>query len=92
MISKKKKTKETESKYHKQCVNISPNWCVKCKVCVDVCPNKVLALNDYNIPEVIKPVDCTMCNDCVVACPGFAITLIEKGNTKTFFQILGGKL
>jgi len=33
-----------------------------------------------------------MCNDCVVACPGFAITLIEKGNTKTFFQILGGKL
>jgi 2-oxoglutarate ferredoxin oxidoreductase subunit delta len=91
MISKKTKTKETESKYHKRCVNISPKWCVKCKVCIDACPNKVLALNDYGIAEVIKPVDCTMCNDCVVVCPGFAITLIEKGNTKTFFQLLGGK-
>jgi 2-oxoglutarate ferredoxin oxidoreductase subunit delta len=93
MLSRKTKKKYTEKKkqsnYSKVYLQIIDKWCIKCGVCVDLCPDKVLVLNAYGYPEVRKPIECEACNICVLVCPGFALSLVEK-KAKSLLQILGG--
>ena len=94
MLSKKTKKKYAEKKkqsnYSKVYLQIIDKWCIKCEVCVDLCPDKVLGINENGYPEVRKPIECEDCNICVLVCPGFALSLVEK-KAKSLLQILGGE-
>ncbi len=60
---------------------IDKNRCKGCELCVNVCPNKVLAMsqdiNDkgYFYAQVVNQAACTACRFCVMQCPDVAITL-----------------
>ncbi len=56
------------------------SWCIKCKVCCKVCPQKVLFMGDEGYPELLKPEECTTCFLCAKICPGFAITFVNLSN------------
>lgn len=53
-------------------VEINADDCTGCQVCVDTCPNGVLAIeNDVSVVE--NPEDCDDCGSCMEACPMEAI-------------------
>ena len=94
MLSKKTKRKyadkKKQSNYSKVYLQLIDKWCIRCKVCAELCPDKVLGINEYGYPEVRKPIECEDCNICVLACPGFALSLVEK-KARSLLQILGGE-
>jgi len=48
--------------------------CFKCAICVDVCPEDVLAMADDG-PKVSYPEDCFCCGACALDCPCKAISI-----------------
>ncbi|HNQ19749.1 MAG TPA: ferredoxin family protein [Bacteroidales bacterium] len=56
--------------------------CKGCGLCVEVCPQNVIALGNnvntkgYFYADVIKE-DCTACENCVMVCPDTVITLYK---------------
>jgi 2-oxoglutarate ferredoxin oxidoreductase subunit delta len=54
--------------------------CKGCGLCVEVCPQKVIALGDkvnakgYFYADVVNE-NCTACENCVLICPDTVITL-----------------
>jgi 2-oxoglutarate ferredoxin oxidoreductase subunit delta len=51
-------------------------WCKGCRICVEFCPPKVLAMDavdDY--PRVVLPDKCTACHFCDTHCPDLAIVI-----------------
>lgn len=73
---------------------IDKNRCKGCELCVNVCPNQVLAMsqeiNDkgYFYARVVNQPACTACRFCVMQCPDVAIELaveedqVEGSNPK----------
>ncbi|MDD4956997.1 MAG: 4Fe-4S binding protein [Candidatus Omnitrophica bacterium] len=70
-------------------VKIDAEKCKGCVLCVDVCPNGVLALSDkvnkkgmqYVVVE--HPEKCTGCGLCAIMCPDCGIEIeIEKDSAK----------
>ena len=59
-------------------VNIRPDRCKGCGICVAFCPTKVLGL-DQEMAMVQSPEACVDCRLCELLCPDFAISL-EKGD------------
>lgn len=49
--------------------------CKGCKICVEFCPTKVLAMRDGMV-VVVDLEACTACNFCDLRCPDFAITVV----------------
>lgn len=49
--------------------------CKGCAVCIEGCPQKVIALSKnvngkgYNYLEMVKPESCTGCANCAILCP-----------------------
>jgi len=47
-------------------------WCKGCSICIELCPKKVLALQNGKV-AVVKPDDCIGCRLCELRCPDFVI-------------------
>jgi len=60
-------------------VQINPDWCKSCEICVKFCPRKVLEMGRFTA-QVVHPENCNGCKICESLCPDFAIivTVPEK--------------
>jgi len=58
-------------------VRVNEAYCKGCEICVQVCPRRVLALNDFRKAEVRRPEACTGCLSCEIYCPDVAICVEE---------------
>ncbi|VAW17823.1 Indolepyruvate oxidoreductase subunit IorB / 2-oxoglutarate/2-oxoacid ferredoxin oxidoreductase, delta subunit, ferredoxin-like 4Fe-4S binding protein [hydrothermal vent metagenome] len=56
-------------------VEITAEWCKGCDICVKMCPERCLILNDEQIVELTAPDICTGCRLCEWLCPDFAIRI-----------------
>jgi indolepyruvate ferredoxin oxidoreductase, beta subunit len=54
-------------------LEITAQWCKSCDICVKLCPERCLRLNDERIVELTDPSKCTGCRLCEWLCPDFAI-------------------
>jgi indolepyruvate ferredoxin oxidoreductase beta subunit len=54
-------------------LEITPEWCKSCDICVKLCPERCLRLNEERIVELAQPDKCTGCRLCELLCPDFAI-------------------
>lgn len=54
-------------------LEIVPEWCKSCDICVKICPERCLALDADRIVELVAPEACTGCRLCEWLCPDFAI-------------------
>jgi 2-oxoglutarate ferredoxin oxidoreductase subunit delta len=65
-------------------IEINSNWCKSCYICVDVCPRKVLEIDQATFHKGRHPVliarleDCTVCRQCELLCPDLAI-IVSNG-------------
>ena len=57
-------------------LEITAEWCKSCDICVKLCPERCLRLNDERIAELAEPAKCTGCRLCEWLCPDFAIRVI----------------
>jgi len=53
---------------------IDPTICLRCKKCIEVCPNNVLEWSHGKV-VVARPENCTGCGKCIDECPTGAIWL-----------------
>jgi heterodisulfide reductase subunit A len=51
---------------------VDPDLCVRCKLCVDVCPKKAIAVKS---PAYVDEAACKGCGSCAAACPVDAINM-----------------
>lgn len=51
---------------------VDPDLCIKCKLCVDVCPKKAIAVKS---PAYVDEAACKGCGSCAAACPVDAINM-----------------
>lgn len=56
-------------------LEITDDWCKGCDICVKMCPERCLRLNDQLIAELAEPDQCTGCRMCEWLCPDFAIKI-----------------
>ncbi len=56
-------------------LQITPEWCKGCDICVKMCPERCLVLNKDQVAELAEPEKCTGCHICEWLCPDFAIAL-----------------
>jgi indolepyruvate ferredoxin oxidoreductase beta subunit len=54
-------------------LEITPQWCKSCDICVKFCPERCLRLNGERVAELTDPQKCTGCRVCEWLCPDFAI-------------------
>ena len=54
-------------------LEIIPQWCKSCDICVKLCPERCLRLNGERIVELAQAEKCTGCRLCELLCPDFAI-------------------
>jgi indolepyruvate ferredoxin oxidoreductase beta subunit len=54
-------------------LEITPQWCKSCDICVKLCPERCLRLNAERVVELAQPDKCTGCRLCELLCPDFAI-------------------
>lgn len=54
-------------------LEITQQWCKSCDICVKLCPERCLRLNEERIVELAQPEKCTGCRLCEMLCPDFAI-------------------
>jgi indolepyruvate ferredoxin oxidoreductase beta subunit len=54
-------------------LEITRPWCKSCDICVKLCPERCLRLDDERIVELADPLKCTGCRLCEWLCPDFAI-------------------
>lgn len=59
-------------------VEITEEWCKGCDICVKMCPERCLRLNDRLIAELALPDLCTGCQMCEWLCPDFAISITNS--------------
>lgn len=56
-------------------LDINPDWCKSCDICVKMCPERCLKLDDRLKAVLSAPDRCTGCRICEWLCPDFAITV-----------------
>ncbi len=57
---------------------ITEDWCKGCDICVKMCPERCLRLNEQLIAELPDPDKCTCCRMCEWLCPDFAIKITNN--------------
>lgn len=65
------------SKPRRFSIVINTAYCKGCEICIQVCPKKVLALDDRQKAFANAPEQCTGCLNCEIYCPDFAIDVSE---------------
>ena len=55
--------------------HINRHWCKGCGICVELCPKKVLELDDKDKVRAVRPQDCICCRLCELRCPDLAIEI-----------------
>ncbi len=60
-------------------LEITPQWCKSCDICVKLCPERCLRLDQERIVELARPEKCTGCRLCELLCPDFAIRVHLDG-------------
>ncbi|MBC7185446.1 MAG: 4Fe-4S binding protein [Calditrichaeota bacterium] len=60
---------------------INKKFCKGCGICVEFCPQHVLAM-ERNYPVVVNLEACTACQLCDARCPDFAITVVGERRKK----------
>lgn len=58
-------------------LEIKKNWCKGCRLCVDICPKKLISADELGKIQIGAPDKCTACGMCESICPDFAIR-VEK--------------
>jgi indolepyruvate ferredoxin oxidoreductase beta subunit len=58
-------------------VEITEEWCNGCDICVKMCPERCLRLNDKLVAELALPDLCSGCHMCEWLCPDFAIKVVN---------------
>jgi len=64
-------------------IEINADWCKGCYLCVSVCPQQVLDIDQEQWTKSFHPVyvrqieRCTACRNCEMYCPDIAIEVIE---------------
>lgn len=75
-------------------IKVDPKLCVKCGMCVNVCPVQTLSINE-NYPVAANPQACIACGHCVAVCPRSALdnlkTPLAKQKAITKFPVLDAK-
>lgn len=61
-------------------VDIVPEYCKACRICVEVCPKQVLAVGRDGKAMVATAENCIGCLMCEHQCPDFAITVTGGKN------------
>lgn len=56
-------------------LEIDAAWCKGCEICVKLCPERCLALDERQIASLTEPWACTGCRVCEWLCPDFAIRI-----------------
>ncbi|MGB9700243.1 MAG: 4Fe-4S dicluster domain-containing protein [Thermodesulfobacteriota bacterium] len=65
-------------------IDINPQWCKGCYICVEICPQKVLGkaaeISEKGFQQVVVvyPEKCTRCLQCEMLCPDLAINVEVK--------------
>jgi len=57
---------------------VKKEWCKGCAICVEFCPEGVLAM-DGNKVKVVNLKACSGCTLCELMCPDFAVTVDKSG-------------
>jgi 2-oxoglutarate ferredoxin oxidoreductase subunit delta len=58
-------------------IQIKEDWCKGCMICVEFCPEGVLAMENGKA-KVVNLQACTACGLCELRCPDFAIVVDYK--------------
>ncbi len=67
---------------------VHETWCKGCRICVDLCPTKTLAMVESpdrwegSIVKVTNMEACNGCGICEAECPDFAISIFAEGKSK----------
>ncbi len=56
-------------------IEIIAAWCKGCDICVRICPERCLALDEDEKVEAVDPEACTGCRLCELLCPDLAIAI-----------------
>lgn len=59
----------------KNSLELNKELCLKCKICVDVCPGSIMSIGEDGYPTSQKLAFCIQCGHCVAYCPTKAIEL-----------------
>ena len=65
-------------------IEVNEMFCKGCELCVDACPQKVLALDMEHLtpkgyhPAYLKSEGCTGCLICAIVCPEAALTVYRE--------------
>lgn len=59
-------------------VEVNTKWCKGCNLCIEICPKKVLKMNDQVKCEPVDQDNCIGCRQCDNICPDMAITVKER--------------
>ena len=62
-------------------LEITPEWCKSCDICVKLCPERCLELDERQIVRLKDPDACTGCRICEWLCPDFAIAVHHETPT-----------
>jgi len=68
-------------------LEITDEWCKSCDICVKMCPERCLALDERQIVKLVNPEACTGCRVCEWLCPDFAIAVHVKAVPVEVIQV-----
>ena len=57
-------------------VRIERSWCKGCDICVAMCPEKCLVLDELDVAVFARPDRCTGCQLCALLCPDLAMDVL----------------
>jgi indolepyruvate ferredoxin oxidoreductase beta subunit len=56
-------------------IEIRETWCKGCEICVRICPQNCLRMDDQNVARVATAESCIRCMLCEQLCPDLAVSV-----------------